>query len=808
MWAYVRFLLLISLLSALVVVSTTGLQKGGRQTGLSSPFRPLRDRTAQASDDIQQQVQEPDREVDEDRDVVAAVIPTRRPSSRPPPPSRPQPQRPEESGGEADPGDHEPLPEPYKFSYSVDDPDTGASSSREESQDANGEIVGFYNIKDADGRTRRVDYTAGKDGFKATIKSNEEGLNSRAPADVNIELSGQPSERIASYAPNNRPNTPSGISLRPLAPAAAPVAYQRVVAAAPPAAAAPVAYQRVVAAPPAAVAAPVAQASDDSQRYETESIFDSQPSESSAPVTQQHITDDDHIVDESPAESAPVVKSPPPPPPPSPTLTNVFRKRVIVHRPPPPASVAIQQQREQQLAEPTANSVQRFEPQLKEEDIPNSIQDIQRVEESAPVVRAPTKSVVRQQQPQQRQTAYPAILSPLLGAPVVQQQQQQRIPTVQPLFNQYFIRGGHGPNAGAAAITTTSTVTQQQQPTVPTNNNIFFLQQQYHQLKAQVPQPQPQPQQQQQQQQLLELIHPVQTATTTTADRPLVFEQQSHQPIQLFSAFDNSRLAYIPTQQQQQLPVQQQVERLEQVKEDTVPQPLVQQPQPQQLQQPFTLIFRHREEGQQQQQRPVAPVAPVVQRLVESDDIVEQQKISTDSDPTDQQLAQAQVLQPQSQQQLYQQFLLPTVPIVRQHQPVVQYQPLAAAPVVQQQREDPQQISWEPQLYEPLIQQQQPQRLSSSQLVSGDDIDDEREPVDESQSAPVLPQQQQQQCECAKHQQQQQQRGAPVAESVRIDAVKGQSSAPAATAVKGRQQSGSGSSVHQFLPHAYRKLIN
>lgn len=41
--------------------------------------------------------------------------------------------------------------------------------------------------------------------MKASIKSNEEGLNSRAPADVKVELTASPSERVPQYAPNNRP---------------------------------------------------------------------------------------------------------------------------------------------------------------------------------------------------------------------------------------------------------------------------------------------------------------------------------------------------------------------------------------------------------------------------------------------------------------------------------------------------------------------------------------------------------------------------------------------------------------------------
>lgn len=39
-------------------------------------------------------------------------------------------------------GEGHAAPEPYSFSYAVDDPESGASSSREETQDASGEIVG------------------------------------------------------------------------------------------------------------------------------------------------------------------------------------------------------------------------------------------------------------------------------------------------------------------------------------------------------------------------------------------------------------------------------------------------------------------------------------------------------------------------------------------------------------------------------------------------------------------------------------------------------------------------------------------
>lgn len=66
----------------------------------------------------------------------------------------------------------------------MNDQETGSALTREESQDANGNVVGFYHITDAEGRLRRVDYTAGPEGFKATIQSNEEGLAAKDSADA------------------------------------------------------------------------------------------------------------------------------------------------------------------------------------------------------------------------------------------------------------------------------------------------------------------------------------------------------------------------------------------------------------------------------------------------------------------------------------------------------------------------------------------------------------------------------------------------------------------------------------------------
>lgn len=97
----------------------------------------------------------------------------------------------------------------------MNDEQSGAALTREESQDANGNVVGFYHITDADGRLRRVDYTAGPDGFKANIRSNEEGLTSRDSADAHFEVEApsaaqQASAQAQAQAASQRGRAPSG----------------------------------------------------------------------------------------------------------------------------------------------------------------------------------------------------------------------------------------------------------------------------------------------------------------------------------------------------------------------------------------------------------------------------------------------------------------------------------------------------------------------------------------------------------------------------------------------------------------------
>lgn len=65
---------------------------------------------------------------DEEQSAVLPNIPSR-PSSA-------------AAGGEAE--EQHPAPEPYSFSYAVNDPETGSELAREESQDAAGNVVGMF----------------------------------------------------------------------------------------------------------------------------------------------------------------------------------------------------------------------------------------------------------------------------------------------------------------------------------------------------------------------------------------------------------------------------------------------------------------------------------------------------------------------------------------------------------------------------------------------------------------------------------------------------------------------------------------
>ena len=61
-----------------------------------------------------------------------------------------------------------------RFGYESDD-GYGTKQTRQENQDSYGNLKGSYSYTDAYGLYRTVEYTAGPEGFKANIKTNEPG---------------------------------------------------------------------------------------------------------------------------------------------------------------------------------------------------------------------------------------------------------------------------------------------------------------------------------------------------------------------------------------------------------------------------------------------------------------------------------------------------------------------------------------------------------------------------------------------------------------------------------------------------------
>ncbi|GIX79692.1 hypothetical protein CDAR_301641 [Caerostris darwini] len=73
------------------------------------------------------------------------------------------------------------------------------TSSRSESGDASGKVIGSYSLSEKDGRKRTVEYSAGQGGFRATVNTNEFGTKSDSPADI----------QFYSSAPQVEPQSPS-----------------------------------------------------------------------------------------------------------------------------------------------------------------------------------------------------------------------------------------------------------------------------------------------------------------------------------------------------------------------------------------------------------------------------------------------------------------------------------------------------------------------------------------------------------------------------------------------------------------------
>lgn len=71
----------------------------------------------------------------------------------------------------------------YAFGY--DESHASGGSFRRESGSP-GAVTGSYGLRDADGRVRTVNYIADAAGFRASISSNEPGVESKSPADTLI----------------------------------------------------------------------------------------------------------------------------------------------------------------------------------------------------------------------------------------------------------------------------------------------------------------------------------------------------------------------------------------------------------------------------------------------------------------------------------------------------------------------------------------------------------------------------------------------------------------------------------------------
>ncbi|GFT90632.1 cuticle protein 16.8 [Nephila pilipes] len=76
-------------------------------------------------------------------------------------------------------------PQPYQFGYDSND-EYGNTAYRKEAGDSNGRVQGSYGYKDAQGIERIVEYVADENGYRAQVKTNEPGTESKSPADIEL----------------------------------------------------------------------------------------------------------------------------------------------------------------------------------------------------------------------------------------------------------------------------------------------------------------------------------------------------------------------------------------------------------------------------------------------------------------------------------------------------------------------------------------------------------------------------------------------------------------------------------------------
>ncbi|XP_022247270.1 uncharacterized protein LOC106463626, partial [Limulus polyphemus] len=123
-------------------------------------------------------------------------------------------------------------PIPYDTGFNVQD-ELGTSLSRQESGDGNGNVQGSYGYIDPNGVWREVKYTAGVEGFQASILTNEPGTSNQSPADVQVSAQEPPAGLQPIEVPAVRPKVvlpaykkviaaPAPLKVRVAAPAPVP----------------------------------------------------------------------------------------------------------------------------------------------------------------------------------------------------------------------------------------------------------------------------------------------------------------------------------------------------------------------------------------------------------------------------------------------------------------------------------------------------------------------------------------------------------------------------------------------------------
>ncbi|KAG8195813.1 hypothetical protein JTE90_004816 [Oedothorax gibbosus] len=90
-------------------------------------------------------------------------------------------------------------PTPYQMEFNVPD-EQGNQQFRQEQGDGNGNVRGSYGYRDIQGLYRAVKYVAGRDGFKASVLTNEPGTDGKeSPADVAMNVQKTPAGIVEKY---------------------------------------------------------------------------------------------------------------------------------------------------------------------------------------------------------------------------------------------------------------------------------------------------------------------------------------------------------------------------------------------------------------------------------------------------------------------------------------------------------------------------------------------------------------------------------------------------------------------------------